>query len=67
MRKQYTAPAIESEEVLEQTSLSCNVTNLEERSETCAEEFRKSAAFFNRKVLECQTILEQSKCMAVLS
>ncbi len=67
MRKDYTAPTIESEEVLEQTSLACNVTNLSERSPECAENNRKSDAFFNAEVIECQTVLEQAACMAVLS
>ncbi len=67
MRKQYTAPAIESEEVLEQTSLACNVTNLSEQSPQCASEFRKSEAFFDSEKLACQTILEQFDCVAVLS
>ncbi len=67
MRRQYTAPAIESEEVLEQTSLACNVSNLSDQLPQCASQFRKSEAFFNDEVLECQTVLEQAACMAVLS
>ena len=67
MRKDYTPPAIESEEVLEQTSLACNVTALPEGSSDCARLYRKSAAYFNAEILECNTVLEQAACMVVLS
>ena len=66
MRK-YVQPAVESEEMLEQTSLACNVTNLEELSEVCARSYRKSEAYFNNEVIVCNTPLLQSECMVALS
>lgn len=66
MRK-YVQPAVESEEMLEQTSLACNVTNLAELSTTCARSYRKSEAYFNDEVLACNTVLIQSGCMVALS
>jgi hypothetical protein len=41
MRK-YVQPAVESEEMLEQTSLACNVTALNDRAPECARLYRKS-------------------------
>ena len=69
MRKDYTAPTIESEEVLEQTSLSCNVTNLAEGSSDCASLYRKSGAYFDTETgaPDCSDGLNQATCMAVLS
>jgi hypothetical protein len=66
MRK-YVQPAVESEEMLEQTSLACNVTNLEELSATCARSYRKSEAYFNDEVIVCNTVVIQSGCMVALS
>lgn len=66
MRK-YVQPAVESEEMLEQTSLACNVTDLEEASATCARTYRKSEAYFNNEIIVCNTVLIQEGCMVVLS
>ena len=66
MRK-YVPPAIESEEMLEQTSLACNVTALPQNSETCASDYRKSEAYFDSEILSCNTIVEAGDCMVALS
>ena len=66
MRK-YVQPAVESEEMLEQTSLACSVTNLADLSETCARAYRKSEAYFNDEIIVCNTVLIQSDCMILLS
>ena len=66
MRK-YVQPAVESEEMLEQTSLACNVTNLSELSATCARSYRKSEAYFNDEIIVCNTVLIQAECMVALS
>jgi hypothetical protein len=66
MRK-YVQPAVESEEMLEQTSLACNVTNLQDLSATCARSYRKSEAYFNELTLQCATVLIQNECMVALS
>ena len=66
MRK-YVQPTVESEEMLEQTSLACNVTALPDQTSACASDFRKSAAYFNLEILACATVLEQAACMVALS
>ncbi|MFL7791879.1 MAG: hypothetical protein AB8I69_07050 [Anaerolineae bacterium] len=66
MRK-YVQPAVESEEMLEQTSLACNVTNLAEASPDCAQTYRKSETYFNNEILECEIVLIQGGCMVALS
>lgn len=66
MRK-YVQPAVESEEMLEQTSLACNVTNLADLQPACARAYRKSDAYFNDEVIVCNTVLIQSGCMVALS
>jgi hypothetical protein len=66
MRK-YVQPAVESEEMLEQTSLACNVTALPDQSPTCARLYRKSEAYFNNVTLECAIVLLQAECMVALS
>jgi len=66
MRK-YVKPAVESEEMLEQTSLACNVTSLPEGSSDCARLYRKSDAYFDSEILACNTVLEQAACMVALS
>jgi hypothetical protein len=66
MRK-YVQPAVESEEMLEQTSLACNVTNLAELSPTCIRSYRKSEAYFDNEYINCSTVLLQTECMVALS
>jgi hypothetical protein len=66
MRK-YVQPAVESEEMLEQTSLACNVTALNDRTPDCARLYRKSEAYFNNVTLQCATVLLQAECMVALS
>ena len=66
MRK-YVQPAVESEEMLEQTSLACNVTALNDRAPECARLYRKSDAYFNDVTLVCNTVLIQGTCMVALS
>jgi len=66
MRK-YVQPAVESEEMLEQTSLACSVTNLAQNAPDCARLYRKNEAYFNDEVLACNTVLIQSGCMVALS
>ena len=66
MRK-YVQPAVESEEMLEQTSLACNVTNLAETSPECARLYRKSEAYFNELTLVCNVVLIQDAWMVALS
>jgi hypothetical protein len=66
MRK-YVQPAVESEEMLEQTSLACNVTALDAGSPDCARLYRKSEAYFNNVTLQCEVVLLQAACMVALS
>lgn len=66
MRK-YVQPAVESEEMLEQTSLACNVTNLADSSATCMRSYRKSAAYFDDELIGCNTVLLYMDCMVALS
>ena len=66
MRK-YVQPAVESDEMLEQTSLACNVTALPDSSPDCAQLYRKSEAYFNNVTLQCATVLNQAACMVALS
>ena len=66
MRK-YVPPTVESEEMLEQTSLACNVTSLAQLDAECARVYRKSEAYFNDEILSCNTVLIQSGCMVALS
>jgi hypothetical protein len=65
MRK-YVQPAVESEEMLEQTSLACNVTSVLELTYNCMEVYRKRGAYFDRE-LQCETILASPDCMVALS
>ena len=66
MRK-YVQPAVESEEMLEQTSLACNVTNLAEAAPDCARLYRKNEAYFNDVIFQCAEVLYQADCMVALS
>ena len=66
MRK-YVPPAIESEEMLEQTSLACNVTNLAQSAPDCFRLYRKSEAYFDNEYIACNTVLLQTECMVALS
>ena len=66
MRK-YVQPAVESEEMLEQTSLACNVTTLAEQSASCMRGYRKSEAYFDDEIIGCNTVLLYMDCMVVLS
>jgi hypothetical protein len=65
MRK-YVQPAVESEEMLEQTSLACNVTSVLESTYRCMSDYRKSEAYFDEE-LQCLTILASPDCMVALS
>ncbi|MBN1976801.1 MAG: hypothetical protein JW918_05320 [Anaerolineae bacterium] len=65
MRK-YVQPAVESEEMLEQTSLACNVTSVLEEDYTCMSTYRKSETSFDEE-LQCRTILLDPTCMVALS
>jgi hypothetical protein len=65
MRK-YVQPAVESEEMLEQTSLACNVTNLEQSSPDCLRTYLKGEAFDN-EYINCSTPVFQTECMVALS
>ena len=66
MRK-YIAPAVESEEMLEQTSLACNVTSLPSSGPSCASTYRKNPGYFDATVLVCSIVLIQNTCMVALS
>jgi hypothetical protein len=65
MRK-YVQPAVESEEMLEQTSLACNVTNLEQSSPDCLRTNRKGT-YFDNEFVNCNTQVFYTECMVALS
>jgi hypothetical protein len=67
MRKTYVPPTIESEEMLEQTSLACNVTALPDSSIGCAADFRKTESYFDDESMSCNTPLLYGECMVALS
>ena len=66
MRK-YVQPAVESEEMLEQTSLACNVTNLAEQTATCMRAYRKDDVNFDDELIGCNVVLLYMDCMVALS